>query len=128
MKKYIDFDRSAGIYEDLWLDRTALISLFTPSDQNLEIKIWVPDRNIGARVGPTSGLVKYLVYGRAEQEHAQEGSIVSILVPPRTLAADATVWIGTSFWQLLYDLGVDRLARRVSVRIHAIEAVDISVE
>jgi hypothetical protein len=114
----LEVDRCQGLFDDLWLDRTSVLALKGPATGRLEVQIWVP----GEREGMTEGSVM-IAWSAEDLSHhitAVPGSLVTIQLQQLPASGALLLWIGTSFCQVLFDVGEQRYGRRVAVKLHAI--------
>lgn len=120
IERFISLPDSVGVYEDFWLGRTASIGLKAASGAGLEVQLWVPDAKEGEQQHTEKRQVRYTVGEENGQfEDCEDGALISIIVPSVLLSQSAKLWVGTSFWQVIYDQGPECSGRQLGLRIHA---------
>lgn len=119
----VNISASSGVYSDFWLDQTALIVFDVAPDFGLEVQIWIPDASDDEQ-GAESRKLYFISDGETtELEQPEPGTVFSVSLATTEPGQGPKLWIGTSFWRLLYDQDADKKARRVATRIHAVKQI-----
>ena len=123
-ERFISLTNSVGVYKDFWLDRTASIGLKAAPGAGLEVQLWMPRAKEGEQHHTEKRQVRYTVGEENGQfEGCADGAVISIVVPSVLSSQPAKLWIGTSFWHVIYDSSIHKLGRRVGTRIHSIQEI-----
>ncbi|MGF1457363.1 MAG: hypothetical protein ACFB6R_18550 [Alphaproteobacteria bacterium] len=128
LSRAVDIAQSDGVFEDFWLDRFSVLALNGSFRPGAALQLWIPRE----AAGPVEGIPGKLAWRIGEEDHLvdvpTDTDLISIPLPKHDKINALPIWIGTSFWSVLFDRGENKDGRRVSVKLHALcGAVDGAV-